>query len=237
MARNIRILVLIGLLVIASSVAGVVWWRASGKTPSPAEKIGAMIELPAPRYESSVSLEAALLQRRSVRDYSVEPLTLTEAGQLLWAAQGITDARGGRTVPSAGALYPLEVFLLAGSLDGLPAGVYRYLPHEHALAMVQEGDRRIELYQAALNQEAVKDGAIVIVFAAVYERTQVKYGERGAQYVHIEVGCAAQNVYLQAAALDLGTVFIGAFYDDQVKAVLGLEENEVPLGLMPVGRR
>jgi SagB-type dehydrogenase family enzyme len=95
----------------------------------------------------------------------------------------------------------------------------------------------MQLYQAALNQEAVRNASAVIVFSAVYERTQVKYGERGAQYVHIEVGCAAQNVYLQAAALDIGTVFIGAFYDDQVKAVLGLEEDEEPLGLMPVGRQ
>ena len=177
-----------------------------------------------------------MLERRSVRNYTGEPLTLAEVSQLLWAAQGITSPSGGRTAPSAGALYPLEIYLLAGEVTDLPAGIYHYLPVEHALNPVVGGDQRQVLYEAALSQSAVKDAAAVIVITAVYERTTVKYGERGFQYVYIEVGSAAQNIYLQAFSLDLGTVFIGAFHDDQVKLILQLSGDETPLGIMPVGR-
>jgi SagB-type dehydrogenase family enzyme len=202
----------------------------------PAVNDGANIPLPEPRHESPVSLESALLARRSVRAYADQPLSLSEISQILWAAQGITNERGNRTAPSAGALYPLEVYLLAGEVDGLDPGVYRYLPTSHELFQVSNGDRRADLHLAALGQDPVKAAPAVIVFAAVYGRTSIKYGDRAPQYVHIEVGSAAQNVYLQATALGLGTVFIGAFYDDQVKNVLDLAWNEEPLGLMPVGR-
>ena len=183
------------------------------------------------------SVEQALLERRSVRSYTGEPLTLAEISQLLWAAQGITNDRGGRTAPSAGALYPLEIYLLAGDVTDLPAGIYHFIPNEHSLKLVVEGDRRQALYEAALSQGSVKDAAAVIVITAIYERTTGKYGERGIQYVHMEVGTVAQNIYLQAVSLDLGTVFIGAFHDGQVRNVLLLAEDEVPLGIMPVGRK
>ena len=195
------------------------------------------LSLPTPLYDGETSLERALLERRSVRNYTGEPLKLAEVSQLLWATQGITSPSRGRTAPSAGALYPLEIYLLAGEVSGLPVGVYHYLPAEHALTLVLEADQRLALYQAALRQNAVKDAAAVIVIAAVYERTTVKYGERGVQYVHMEVGSAAQNIYLQATTLDLGTVFIGAFHKDQVEMVLGLGEDEIPLSIMPVGRK
>jgi len=187
--------------------------------------------------DSQTSVEEALSKRRSVREYRDAPLTLNEVAQLLWSAQGITSPEGMRTAPSAGALYPLEVYLLAGNVDGLAAGVYHYHPHEHALSKVMEGDRRAALSEAALGQEAIQDGAVVIVIAGVFERTTRKYGERGIQYVHMEVGSVAQNIYLQAESLGLGTVFIGAFYDDQVKSVVGLSHDEQPLCLMPVGRK
>ncbi|MEW6716908.1 MAG: SagB/ThcOx family dehydrogenase [Chloroflexota bacterium] len=193
--------------------------------------------MPAPVYDSKTSVEAALLERRSVRQYRDEPLTLAEVSQLLWAAQGITHTDGLRTAPSAGALYPLEVYILVGRVAGLPAGIYRYQPQGHELVLIAEGDYRQALHQAALNQSAVQDAPVVIVIAAVYERTTVKYGERGFQYVHMEVGCAAQNIYLQAVSLNLGTVFIGAFHDDQVKEVLHMGVDEQPLALMPVGRK
>jgi len=196
-----------------------------------------VLALPIPLYDSQTSVEEALLERRSVRNYVDEPLTLAEVSQLLWAAQGITSSSGGRTAPSAGALYPLEVYLLAGEISHLPAGIYHYAPGEHTLTLTIEGDQRQALYEAALSQSAVKDAAAIIIITAVYERTMVKYGERGKQYVHMEVGCAAQNIYLQAVALDLGTVFIGAFHDDQVKRLLRLGEDEIPLGIMPVGRK
>ena len=196
-----------------------------------------IIKLPEPRYDSETSIEKALLERRSVRDYKDEPLTLIEVSQLLWAAQGITDPGGFRTAPSAGALYPLELYVVAGNVNDLPDGIYKYKPHGHELARVVEGDKRTELCNAALDQPPVKDAAAVIVFSAVYERTTGKYGERGIRYVHIEAGHAAQNIYLQAVSLNLGTVVIGAFDDEEVKKVLNTGDEEQPLYIMPVGKR
>lgn len=196
----------------------------------------ALIKLPEPRYKSATPLEEAILERRSIRDYKDEPLTLTDLSQVLWAAQGITDPRGYRTAPSAGALYPLELYVAAGNVEGVPDGIYRYKPEEHELARVAEGHVRAELYSAALDQSAVKDAAAVIVFSAVYERTTGKYGGRGIRYVHIEVGHAAQNVYLQAVSQNLGTVVIGAFDDEDVKTIMNMADDEQPLLIMPVGK-
>jgi SagB-type dehydrogenase family enzyme len=196
-----------------------------------------IIHLPAPRMESEISIEEVLLERQSVREYTDEPLNLAEIAQLLWSAQGITRPGGYRTAPSAGALYPLEVYLVAGMVNDIPPGVYRYLPDEHALVKTIAGDVRSELSQAAVDQQAVEDAPAAIVITAIYERTTVKYRDRGYQYVHIEVGSAAQNVYLQVVSMNLGTVFIGAFYDEDVKEILGLGEGEQPLGIMPVGRK
>jgi SagB-type dehydrogenase family enzyme len=199
--------------------------------------VGERIKLPEPRYESETSIEEALARRRSIRAYSGANLTLEEVSQLLWAAQGITAPWGGRTAPSAGALYPLELYVAAGDVEGIDKGVYRYSPAEHELEKVMDGDIRIELANAALGQNSVRDAAIDLVFTAVYERTTVKYKERGIQYVHLEAGHAAQNVYLQAVSLDLGTVTIGAFGDTEVKKIMNIEEQEDPLYIMPVGRK
>jgi SagB-type dehydrogenase family enzyme len=195
------------------------------------------IKLPAPLHDSETSLEAALIERRSVRDYTDEPLSLAEISQLLWAAQGITHPNGYRTAPSAGALYPLEVYLVSGNVIDLPPGVYRYTPQKYELVKIREGDIRSELSRAALNQKSVEQAAAIIVITAVYERTTVKYGDRGIQYVHMEVGSVAQNVYLQAVSLDLGTVFIGAFHDEDVRAIVGFPANEHPLGIIPIGNK
>ena len=195
------------------------------------------VKLPRPAYTGEVSLEKALLNRRSVRDYKDEPLSLEEASQLLWAAQGVTDPRGLRTAPSAGALYPLEVYLVAGKVSGLPAGVYKYRPQGHALVKVADGDKRAELSGAGLGQASIAKGAAVMVLCAVYERTARKYGDRAERYAHFEVGCASQNIYLQAVSLNLGTVFIGAFHDDKVKEVLNMADDERTLCVMPVGRK
>jgi SagB-type dehydrogenase family enzyme len=183
-----------------------------------------------------MSLERALDQRRSVRRYGDEPLTLDEVSQLLWAAQGITRPGGYRTAPSAGALYPLELYLTGGRVTDLPDGVYHYRPREHELVQVGGEDRRAELAAAALDQSWVRRGAVVLAIAGVYERSAEKYGERGIRYTHIEVGHAAQNIYLQAEALGLGTVMVGAFDDREVREVLDLPEREAPLALLPVGR-
>jgi len=194
------------------------------------------IKLPEPRHSSDVSLEEALLKRRSIRDYTGKPLTLQEVSQLLWAAQGITDPRGFRTAPSAGALYPLEVYVVVGDVENLAKGVYRYNPHEHELVKALDGDKRADLAKAAVGQSCVEEAAIDIVITGVYERTTKKYGERGIRYVHIEVGHAAQNVCLQATAISLGAVTVGAFYDDQVGEILNIMKGEQPLYIIAIGR-
>jgi SagB-type dehydrogenase family enzyme len=195
------------------------------------------IKLPEPELDGEVSLEQSLLGRRSIRSYSGQPLTLVEVSQLMWAAQGITNEAGFRTAPSAGATYPLELYVVAGDVEDLEAGVYRYIPERHELGLLTGGDVRSDLCDAVLSQSWVKDGAISIVVTAIYERTTEKYGERGIRYVHIEVGHATQNLCLQATALGLGLVTVGAFEDEKVSEVLNLPEDEKPLYVIPVGRK
>ena len=203
----------------------------------PPEQESGIIKLPEPRYDSDISIEQSLLRRRSIRSYKVESLTLQELSQLLWAAQGVTDPKGFRTAPSAGALYPLELYVVAGDVQDLSPGVYRYDPDEHELLRTMEGDKRLELAEAAVWQDFVGEGAIVIVFTAVYERTTGKYGDRGIRYVHMEAGHAAQNLCLQATTMNLGVVTVGAFYDEEVVELLNLPQYEQPLYIIPVGRK
>ncbi|MGQ9632309.1 MAG: SagB/ThcOx family dehydrogenase [bacterium] len=196
---------------------------------------GEPIKLPPPRVRGDISLEEALSRRRSVREYSSLPLSLGEVSQILWSAQGITSPQGFRTAPSAGATYPMEVYLIASRVDGLRPGVYRYSPRDHTLTMVAEGNLGRNLADAALGQFPISEAAANLVIAAIYERTTQRYRERGIRYVHMEAGHIAQNVYLQAEVLGLGTVCIGAFYDERVKALLGIEAD--PLYIMPIGKR
>jgi len=225
MFKKIIILVFVFIALVNSIVSEAV----SGKAE--------IIKLPQHYDDGKVSIEEALLLRRSVRDYKDMPLALNEISQLLWAAQGITNPLGFRTAPSAGALYPLEVYLVAGNVKNLPQGVYKYKPKSHTLVNVIKGDKRSELSAAALGQSCVKKSAAVIVLAAVYERTMKKYGQRGIRYVHIEVGHASQNIYLQVVSLHLGTVVIGAFDDGKVKEVLNMQTTEQPLAIIPVGKK
>jgi SagB-type dehydrogenase family enzyme len=194
------------------------------------------VQLPTPRHDGEVSLEHALRYRRSIREFTRGALTLAEVGQLLWAAQGVNHATGLRTAPSAGALYPLVSYLVTGEVISLARGVYRYAPNQHALAMIGEGDHRATLSTAALGQNWIADAAAVLVLAAVYRRTTGKYGARGERYVHIEIGHAAQNVYLQAVVLGLGTTEVGAFDDRAVKTALALADDHDLLAIMPIGR-
>ncbi len=201
------------------------WHAASGPT----------IVLPQPDRSGGLGLHAALDARRSVRDFNGDALTLEQVGQLLWAAQGINDPRGYRTAPSAGALFPLELYLVVGAVDGLSPGLYHYDPRAHALTPLMEGEMRPTLAGASLGQTCVGQAAVTLVFAAEFERTTGRYGQRGEQYVYIEVGHAAQNVYLQAAGLGLGVVAVGAFEVDEVGALLALPEEFAPLYMLPVG--
>ena len=197
------------------------------------------IRLPSPKHRGKVSVEEAIFRRRSTRRYKDEPLTLKEVSQLLWAAggktiDGITGAT--RAYPSAGGIYPLEVYLVAGNVEGLADGIYHYQWQDHTINLIKEGDLRWQLMRAALSQRMVGNAPISLVFTAVYSRTTRRYGKRGEiRYVPMDMGGAGQNVYLQAEALGLGTVTIGAFSDGAVKQVLGVKDEE-PLYIMPVGR-
>jgi SagB-type dehydrogenase family enzyme len=170
------------------------------------------------------------MKRRSVRAFVDTPLTYQELGQLLWAAQGITDGRGFRTAPSAGALYPLEVYVATAE------GILHYAPKGHGLQVVSRIDARDALYRAGLSQDAIRSAPSTIIIAAVYDRTAKKYGtERSPRYVHLEAGHAAQNLLLEAVAMGLGAVPIGAFDDRGVQDAIGLRADHEPLYLIPVG--
>lgn len=197
---------------------------------------GEIIALPEPVTSGRVSVEQSIAQRRSVRDFVNTTLKLSDISQLLWSAQGVTDARGLRAAPSAGALYPLELYVVAGTVDGLAPGVYRYDSQQHQLTKAGGGDVRAALTKAALSQAWIQDAAAVIVFTADYQRTRKKYGNRAERYVHIEVGHAAENLFLQAVSLGLASVVVGAFDDDELARVLRLPRELQPLLLMPVGR-
>jgi SagB-type dehydrogenase family enzyme len=203
------------------------------------------VKLPLPVLDGSVSVEKCLAQRRSVREYADAPLTLTDVSQLLWAAYGVTQpvpgipALGGgfRTAPSAGALYPLELYLVAGAVTGLEPGVYRYRPGPHDLMLVRADDGRRALSLAALGQTMVGNAPASLVYSAVFSRNTGKYGQRGRErYVCMDLGHSAENVYLQCGSLGLGTCGIGAFHDDAVRLVLRMPKEEEPLYIMPVGR-
>ena len=189
----------------------------------------AVVHLPEPRLKNGASVEQALLRRRSVRSFRDAPLSLADIGQLLWAAQGVTS-RGHRAAPSAGALYPLELYVVAGKVAGLAAGVYRYVPETHTLVKVKLGDRRSELSQAAWRERAIVEAPASLLFSAVFERTTKKYGERGNRYVYMDEGHAAEN------AIGVGTVVIGGFDDAAVAKAASLPAAEKPLAIMPVGR-
>lgn len=195
-----------------------------------------MFQLPQPDTNGPMSLEEAIRERRSVRDYSDSPLSLEEVGQLLWATQGITSETGARAAPSAGGTFPLELYVAVGRVNGLETGIYHYLPHGHELTLVAQGDLRAALADACLDQQWVGEGAIDIIVAADFSRTTGRYGDRGIRYVHLEAGHAAQNLCLQATALGLGAVTVGAFSDQEVAAALHLPSQHEPLYVMPVGR-
>ena len=209
------------------------WPRASPRIERVGEGVASPVPgemaLPEPRLRGEMSLEETLVRRRSIRNYTEEELTWEEISQLLWAAQGITADWGGRTAPSAGALYPLEVYVAT------PNGFYHYVPQGHKVILLSQDDLRIKLWEASLRQVWIREAPAVFVIAAVYQRTAIKYGARAERYVKLEAGHACQNILLQAVALGLGAVPIGAFYDDQVKAFLSLPPDHEPLYLIPVG--
>jgi SagB-type dehydrogenase family enzyme len=199
---------------------------------------GEVIDLPEARFKGETSLEEVLYNRHSVRRYEDKPITLEQLAQLLWAGKGINiDGVSGptKTAPSAGGLYPQELFVAAGRVDGLDPGIYTYSSRNHSLEQIKRGDLRRELANAALGQSFIAEAPVSIIIAGVYERSTRKYGRRGAdRYVHMDAAHSAQNIFLQAVALELGTVTVGAFNDDKMHEIIGTEQA-VPLYIMPVG--
>ncbi|MGR9116193.1 MAG: SagB/ThcOx family dehydrogenase [Gammaproteobacteria bacterium] len=197
---------------------------------SQATDFGEIIHLPQVHVTGGMSLIESIAKRRSVREFASKSLAIEQIGQLLWAVYGLTESREGlRASPSAGALYPMELYIVAA------AGIYHYNPHAHELKRVLASDKRLELQKAAMDQEAIGSAPVVFVFAAVYERTAVKYDDRASRYVPMEAGHACQNLLLLAAAMNLSAVPMGAFYDRRVSEVLNLAKQEQPLYLVPVG--
>ncbi len=218
------------------------------KAPSSKKKLTQLadttFQLASPSYESSVSVETTMLHRRSQRDYTLDAISNQQLSQVLWAAYGITEImdepaflRGGlKTAPSAGARYPLDIYVLVGNVDGLKKGLYKFIPQGHRLKPVLNKDLREALCDVAFEQPMIQEAPAVLLYTAVFERCTSKYGERGRErYVCMDLGHSAENVYLQVQSLGLGTCAIGAFDDEGVKKVIQLSEEEEPLYIMPIG--
>ena len=197
-----------------------------------------VIKLPPPLLKGKVSLEEAITKRRSVRKYRPESLALFQLSQILWSAQGVTGGGRLRAAPSAGATYPLEVFAVIGkqAIEELETGIYHYEVDSHSLSLHKPGDFRIDLARAALDEGFIAVAPVDIVICALHTRTSYRYGRRGERYVHMEVGHVGQNIHLQAVALGLATVEVGAFDDEDVRKVLEVEAQIKPLYIMPIGK-
>lgn len=192
---------------------------------------GETFKLPPPKYESEVSVEKALLERRSIRSYKEEPLTLNELSQILWAAQGITEpTKGLRTAPSPRAVYLLQVYVLPGNVTNLPMGIYQYRPQGHELIKIADGDKKAELFKAA-GQAPIKNAPVALVITGLSEKTQ------NPAWMYLEAGHAAENIYLQSVSLKLGTVAMAGFKEDEVRKALNFPDKERVLYIMPIGRR
>jgi len=188
------------------------------------------IKLPSPKTKGKLSLEEVILKRRSKRSFLDKRLSGEQISQLLWSAQGITNpGLGFRSAPSAGATYPLELYLVSAD------GVFHYIHEGHKLIELSSLDLRPSLAKACLGQSWVREASVNIVIAAIYSRTTDGYGQRGIMYVHMEAGHVAQNILLQAVALELGGVPIGAFIEEEVEKLLSLPEEEKAIYIIPVG--
>ncbi|ENN96368.1 SagB-type dehydrogenase domain-containing protein [Methanocaldococcus villosus KIN24-T80] len=182
----------------------------------------------------NIKLNQLLIKRRSIRSFRDDPLTLEDLSNLLFAAYGITNNFGFRTVPSAGATFPLEIYVNIKNVIDVDEGVYKYIPERHSIVLHLSRDVSYDLAIASLNQMFIAEAPVVIIITADFYRTVKVYGNRGYRYVYMEAGSSYQNVYLMATALNLGTVAVGAFYDDKVKEILMIDED--PLILLPVGK-
>jgi len=206
------------------------------------------IQLPTPQLDGPCSIEKTLATRRSIRDFRNVPMSLSMLSQLVWAAQGVTrkeDAPQGwmwgpwpggkRTAPSAGAMYPLELYVVAGNVEGLKPGIFKYQSQTHGLAVVSEGNRRSQMSTRGPGQKWIEGAPVLFVVAGVPARLEPRFGDRSARYLHFEVGHVVENICLQAVALGLGGTVVGSFVDAVVKQIVGMPEEESPLAIVPVG--
>ncbi len=196
--------------------------------------------LPSPK-PLKVDLLSLALRRCSVRRFSRDtPLSLEELSTVVWFSLGSRGSGPGRPLrvfPSAGALYPTEAIVAVRLVDGLSQGVYRYVPEDHSLSLIGLGDVSRDLARASLSQMWVSDAQVIIVLTAVVSRMTAKYGDRGFRYIYMEAGHVGQGIYLAASAMGLGTCAIGAFFDDEVASVVGVDaSSEIPLYLFPLGK-
>ena len=220
-------------LILFSIIAGNLWGQEMSDR--------LIIRLPMPDTTGYVSLEKTLKDRQSTRDFSALSISLKELSQLLWAGQGITRGKMYRTTPSAGALYPLELYIVVRNVSGLEQGLYHYIPKRLRLEQLHSGPIMQEIAAAALGQSVFDKCAAAILITGVVERTYTKYGKRAEQYVLIEVGHAAQNILLQATALGLGAVPLGAFHGDKMKKIFrgnrGYGLMGKPYYIIPIGHK
>jgi SagB-type dehydrogenase family enzyme len=219
---------------IITGICVVIFCTAGAYMLTNKKNINKTIKLPRPSYASTTSIEKALTKRRSIRKYGLAPLTPSEISQLLWAAQGITNQRGFRTAPSAGATYPLELYVIVQNAVGIDKGIYRYIPQGHKIVKIKEADK-VD-FDKITRQGWIAESAVVFAITAVYKRTTGRYGKRGVMYVHMEAGHAAQNIQLQGTSLDIGSCVVGAFINSEVTKLLNLSSEEEPLYLIPAGK-
>ena len=187
-----------------------------------------LVKLPSPEYQG-MTVEEAIRKRRSVRNYSPKSLSIQQLSQLLFAAQGITGKMYGqplRSTPSAGALYPFEIYLVVNNVQGLSRGIYHYVIRNHELEFIKPGDFSGQITDAGLEQDMLGEADVTFILSAIFDRTRQKYGERGFRYVYIEAGHISQNIYLQAVSLGLGSVGVGAFLDEKVNQLVGIDGRE-----------
>ena len=195
------------------------------------------IELPSFEPSRAMSLDQALKQRRSIRNFQDKPISKGQLAYLLWASTGIRRVEGGcefRTAPSAGALYPIETYLVVNDVRNVEAGVYHYSIKAHQLEQLRQGDLRLQIAAAALGQGMCATAAAVFVWSAVFGRCKWKYGQRAYRYIYLDAGHIAENLALAAVSLNLGSCEIGALYDDQVNAILGVDGTEESVLCMAV---
>ena len=215
-------------------------WSAQPSSRKVYEKPLKVIELPAPATAEAPSLWAAIRARRSIRSFKREPMTLKEVSQLLWATQGTTERLGGyrlRSAPSAGALYPIETYLVINRVGGLEPGLYHYDPLDAVLQFLREGELGAQAAAAALDQPMAEEAAVVFVWTAVVGRGKWKYLERAYRYMYLDAGHIGQNLYLAAVALGLGCCAVGAFYDEEVNRVVDADgDDETAVYMACVGK-